>query len=142
MTKDDLLELHNLLSTSQEDAVLFVENKLQVRSKNKRIRKKIRKQIITQLSDLAPSENPTEESVEASPITVDVSSLPVTFLLSLGKDHFADLDVVKYYYSKAKDKQEYNKNKELLIESLNKAIQEASPAEQQVIIGKIEEKQK
>lgn len=139
MTKDELLKLQNLLQESKEDAVLFVEDKIQLRSKKKRIQKKFRKKIIAQLSSMEQAVHTDEEVIAEQP-EVDVSGLPVTFLLGLGKEYFADLDIVKYYYTKSQEA--YYKNKDLLIETINKSIQEETSSVRKEIITKVEEKKK
>ncbi|MDT8860664.1 hypothetical protein N0O92_10505 [Alkalihalobacillus sp. MEB130] len=110
----------------REFATLSLE-KLNVKSKKKRIRQKALKRVFAQnevvkeillMVDSTNEKNQEQESskvkkqVAREESVVSVRGLPVTFLLKLGKAHMKDLDVVKYYYNA--EKEEFYKNKKLL----------------------------
>lgn len=140
MTQHDLQHLKILLNDSKEDAFLFAKSKFQIRSKKKRIRKKFCKKISAQLAEMEKSLQSEEESSVGVHQEIDFSTLPITFILELGREYFNELDVVKSYYTKSKE--EYYKNKALLFKEMNEAIHAESAAVRNEVIEKIAARQK
>jgi hypothetical protein len=109
----------------REFAMMSLE-KMNVKSKKKRIRQKALKRAFTQ-NEVAKEillmvaggqkESKQEEQVAVQSVVkteshVSVRGLPVTFLLKLGKKYLKDEDVVRFYYNA--EKEEFYKNKKLL----------------------------
>ncbi|MCL7749379.1 hypothetical protein [Halalkalibacter alkaliphilus] len=108
----------------REFATMSLE-KMNVKSKKKRIRQKALKRAFTQnevakeillMVQGGQKESKQEEQAVQSVVKteshVSVRGLPVTFLLKLGKKYLKDEDVVRFYYNA--EKEEFYKNKKLL----------------------------
>ncbi|GAE24511.1 hypothetical protein JCM9140_445 [Halalkalibacter wakoensis JCM 9140] len=111
----------------REFALLSLE-KMNVKSKKKRIRQKALKKAFTQnevakeiLLMVQGKKEVTanvkqEEKAETISESVSVRGLPVTFLLKLGKKYCKEEDVVRFYYNA--EKEPFYKNKKLLEQML------------------------
>jgi hypothetical protein len=118
----------------REFAALSLE-KVNVKSKKKRIRLKALKKALTQKEvvkdilvmvqkekqDVKPSKEEERES------ELSVQGLPVTTLLKLGKKYVKEANAVKYYYNA--DKQEFYKNKNKLETVIDKGSKSLESSE-------------
>lgn len=139
LTSTQLKEVQSILETSEEAAAVFIQSKLNVKSKKKRIQLKIKRKIANGLSHL--KQNPSVEPItEIFKSEININGLPVTFLLKIGKEFYHQEPVVKYYYSKTHP--DFYKNKELLLEVLEKVIRLDNPNIQIEIMQRIEDRRK
>lgn len=109
-----------LTKTESLDKVLAEMN---MRSKKKRARKKFIKQAIQQLTsenETAVAETPLVEKKAA----YAYDKLPVGFMIKIGKQHFSEEAIFRFYYNQ-NHPQEY-KNKELLTERFQTLVEAAS----------------
>ncbi|KHF40406.1 hypothetical protein [Halalkalibacter okhensis] len=109
----------------REFATMSLE-KMNVKSKKKRIRQKALKRAFThkevakEILLMVQGDNKASkqedqkvvQAVEGNDSAASVRGLPVTFLLKLGKKYLKDEEVVRFYYNA--DKEEFYKNKNLL----------------------------
>ncbi|MFC0559733.1 hypothetical protein ACFFH4_11810 [Halalkalibacter alkalisediminis] len=106
-----------------KDFIAMSLEKVQVKSKKKRIRQKALKKVLTKnevakeilLMGQGNQENKKmnkQELAEEKGTSLSVRGLPVTFLLKLGKKYLKEEDAVRFYYNA--DKEEFYKNKQLL----------------------------
>jgi hypothetical protein len=122
----------------REFAAMSLE-KMNVKSKKKRIRQKALKKAFTQnevakeillMVQLNKQEKKPDlkqgQAEESVTTTLSVQGLPVTFLLKLGKKYLKEEEVVRFYYTA--DKEPYYKNKQLLEETVELKSKELEPS--------------
>ena len=129
MLKKRTYENVELRKTIQHSGMEYKElialslEKVQVKSKKKRIRQKALKKVLTKnevakeiLLTVQGNQDSKklnkQELTEKQDQTLSVRGLPVTFLLKLGKKYLKEEDSVRFYYNA--DKEEFYKNKQLL----------------------------
>ncbi|ARK30697.1 hypothetical protein [Halalkalibacter krulwichiae] len=145
-------ERQNELKKAMEDSGIELKQfmaigleKVNVKSKKKRIRQKALKKALSQkevvkdiLLTVEGDQGEKKQASEKENIVprnddVTVRGLPVTFLLKLGKKFLKEEDVVRFYYNA--DKDEFYKNKQLLedvVENQSKKLEHSQFAAFQV----------